>query len=128
MTDLGIQDGRWAPTRSGQVKTFGRPFQDKMQYARGFCFCRRDRNKCHGHDKQSRCRNNASRTVRIIRVTRAIGRPMPVTVRHLLLTEGDTRSGRDVMDMMVREDALQGKGADKQPRDHELVPAVPRCS
>lgn len=128
MTDLGIQDGRRAPARPGQVKAFGRSIQDKMQYARRFRLFGRDRNERHGHDKDGGCRNNASRTVRIIRVTRAISGPMSVTVSHLLFTDGDTRGGRDVMDMMMGEYALQGKGADKQPRDHELVPAVPRCS
>lgn len=128
MTDLGIQDGRRAPARPGQVKAFGRSIQDKMQYARRFRLFGRDRNKRHGHDKEGRCRNNASRTVSIVRVTRAVSRCMSVTVSHLLFTDGDTGSGRNVMDMMMGEHALQGKGADKQPRDHELVPAVPRCS
>jgi hypothetical protein len=99
-----------------------------MQYSGRACLCRRDRNKRHGHDKEGGGRNNASGTVRIIRVTRAVSWFVPVIVHHLAFTNGDTRRGRNVMDMMVGQNALQGKGAHKQPRDHELVPVAPRCS
>ena len=128
MTALGIQDGRGASARPVQIKTFGRSFQNEMQYSRRACLCRRDRNKRHGHDKEGGCRNHASGTVRIIRVTRAISWFVSVIVHLLAFTNGDTRSGRDVMDMMVGQNALQGKGAHKQPRDHELVPVAPHRS
>ncbi len=128
MTILGIQEGRGASTRPVQIKTFGRSFQNEMQYSSRACLCRHCRNKRHGHDKEGGGRHDASGTVRIIRVTRAVSRCMSVIVYRLTLANGDTRRGRDVMDMMVGQNTLQGKGAHKQPRDHELVPVAPRCS